>query len=33
MIVFREGREIARQRGAMETQDIVRWARSYERGS
>ncbi len=28
VIVFREGREIARQRGAMETQEIVQWVRS-----
>lgn len=33
VIVFREGREIARQRGAMETQEIVRWVRSYARDS
>jgi thioredoxin 2 len=28
VVMFREGREIARQRGAMETQEIVRWVRS-----
>ena len=29
LVVFRQGREIARQPGAMGTADIVRWVRSH----
>ena len=29
LILFRGGRELARQAGAMTTQDIARWARSH----
>lgn len=29
LIVFRAGREVARQPGAMGTQDIVRWVRAH----
>ena len=33
LIVLRNGHELARQSGAMGTQDIVRWVRSYVRDS
>ncbi len=29
LVLFREGRELARQAGAMGTADIVRWTRQY----
>jgi thioredoxin 2 len=29
LALFKGGREVARQSGVMNTQDIVRWARSY----
>jgi thioredoxin 2 len=29
LILFKGGRELARQSGAMSAQDIVRWARSH----
>lgn len=29
LILFKDGREVARQAGAMTTQDIVRWAKSH----
>jgi thioredoxin 2 len=32
LILFKGGRELARQAGAMTTQDIVRWARSQALG-
>ncbi|ODT84279.1 MAG: thioredoxin [Nitrosomonadales bacterium SCN 54-20] len=32
LILFKGGRELARQAGAMTTQDIVRWARSQTLG-
>jgi thioredoxin 2 len=30
LALFRNGREVARQSGAMNAQDIVRWARSHQ---
>jgi thioredoxin 2 len=33
LIVFRGGREVARQSGAMGAQDIVRWVRSHVQDS
>jgi thioredoxin 2 len=32
LILFKDGRELARQAGAMTTQDIVRWTRSQALG-
>jgi len=32
LVLFRGGREVARQSGAMGTQDIVRWVQSVQSG-